>query len=210
MDISRRTFLKASVTGGLAVSALGFDLRPAHAAVRQLKIRNATEYRTVCPYCAVGCGTIAYVHGSGGLNTKNTVIHVEGDPDSPINGGTLCPKGASQMELAISPRLRHQPLLRRAGAAEWEEVDWDTAMDWFARKFKDSRDASFRERDDAGRVVNRATGSPGSAAPPSRTRTPTSSRRRCAPWAWSTSTTRPAYDTAPRWPVWPPRSAAGR
>ena len=59
MDISRRTFLKASVTGGLAVSALGFDLRPAQAAVRQLKIRNATEYRTVCPYCAVGCGTIA-------------------------------------------------------------------------------------------------------------------------------------------------------
>ena len=101
---------------------------------------------------------VSYVHGSGGLNTKNTVIHVEGDPDSPINGGTLCPKGASQMQLAISPRLRHQPLLRRAGASEWEEVDWDTAMDWFARKFKDSRDASFRERDDQGRVVNRADG----------------------------------------------------
>ena len=158
MDISRRTFIKAAAGGAVGVSALGFDLRPAHAAVRQLKIRNATEYRTVCPYCAVGCGTIAYVHGSGGLNTKNTVIHVEGDPDSPINGGTLCPKGASQMELAISPRLRHQPLLRRAGAADWEEVDWDTAMDWFARKFKDSRDASFRQRDDAGRVVNRADG----------------------------------------------------
>ena len=158
MDISRRTFIKAAATGGVAVSALGFDLRPAHAAVRQLKIQNATEFRTVCPYCAVGCGTIAYVHGSGGLNTTNTVIHVEGDPDSPINGGTLCPKGASQMQLAISPRLRHQPLLRRAGASEWEEVDWDTAMDWFARKFKDSRDASFRERDDQGRVVNRADG----------------------------------------------------
>ena len=158
MDISRRTFLKASVTGAAAVSALGFDLGPAHAAVRQLKIRNAREYRTVCPYCAVGCGTIAYVHGSGGLNTTNTVIHVEGDPDNPINGGTLCPKGASQMQLAVSPRLRHQPLIRRPGAADWEEIEWDEAMDWFARKFKDSRDASFIGEDEDGRTVNRVEG----------------------------------------------------
>ena len=122
MDISRRTFIKASVAGGAGLSALGFDLRPAYAAVRQLKIRNAKEYRTVCPYCAVGCGTIAYVHRSGGLNTTNTVIHVEGDPDSPINGGTLCPKGASQMQLAISPRLQHQPRFRDAGSSEWRDV----------------------------------------------------------------------------------------
>ena len=158
MSISRRTFLKSSLAGGMAVSALGFDLRPAHAAVRQLKISNAKEYKTVCPYCAVGCGTIAYVHGSGGLNTKNTVIHVEGDPDNPINGGTLCPKGASQMQLAVSPRLRHQPLLREAGSSVWKEVDWEFAMDWFARKFKDSRDGTFVEQDDEGRTVNRSTG----------------------------------------------------
>ncbi len=157
MDLSRRRFLSLSAAGA-GMSALGFDLKPAYAQVRQLKIRNAREYKTVCPYCAVGCGTIAYVHGSGGLNTKRTVIHVEGDPDSPINGGTLCPKGAAQMQLAISPRLRHQPLLRRAGATEWEEVDWDTAMDWFARRFKDSRDRTFVERDDAGRTVNRCEG----------------------------------------------------
>ena len=86
MAITRRTFLKASVGGAVGVSALGFDLTPAHAAVRQLKIRNAREYKTVCPYCAVGCGTIAYTHGSGGLNTTNTVIHVEGDPDNPRCG----------------------------------------------------------------------------------------------------------------------------
>ena len=158
MAISRRTFIKASVAGAAGISALGFNLQPAQAAVRQLKIRNAKEYRTVCPYCAVGCGTIAYVHGSGGLNTTNTVIHVEGDPDSPINGGTLCPKGASQMQLAISPRLRHQPLLRRAGAADWEEVSWEEAMTWFARRFKDTRDATFEEHDEQGRTVNRCTG----------------------------------------------------
>jgi len=158
MALSRRSFLKVSAAGGLGVSALGFDLKPAYAASRQLKIRNAKEYKTVCPYCAVGCGTIAYVHGSGGLNTVNTIVHVEGDPDSPINGGTLCPKGASQMGLALSPRLRKSPMLREAGASEWREVDWDFAMDWFARKFKDSRDNTFVDRDEQGRTVNRCEG----------------------------------------------------
>ena len=158
MDVSRRSFLKASAGSGLILSALGFDLRPAYAAVRQLKIRNAREYRTVCPYCAVGCGTIAYVHGSGGLNTTPTVIHVEGDPDNPINGGTLCPKGASQMQLTISPRLRKSPMFRDARSSEWREISWDDAMNWFARKFKEARDASFVERDEAGRTVNRCEG----------------------------------------------------
>ena len=158
MTVSRRGFLKASIAGGLGIGALGFDLEPAYAASRELKIRNAKEYKTVCPYCAVGCGTIAYVHGSGGLNTVNTVVHVEGDPDNPINGGTLCPKGASQMQLAISPRLRKSPMLREARSAEWREVDWDFAMDWFARRFKDSRDNTFVERDERGRTVNRCEG----------------------------------------------------
>ncbi len=158
MDISRRKFLRVSAAGSFALSTLGFDLRPAYAAVRQLKIRNAREYRTVCPYCAVGCGTIAYVHGSGGLNTTPTVIHVEGDPDNPINGGTLCPKGASQMQLAISPRLRKSPMFRDARSSEWREISWDDAMSWFARKFKETRDASFVERDELGRTVNRCEG----------------------------------------------------
>ena len=158
MDISRRKFLRVSAAGSFALSTLGFDLRPAYAAVRQLKIRNAREYRTVCPYCAVGCGTIAYVHGSGGLNTTPTVIHVEGDPDNPINGGTLCPKGASQMQLAISPRLRKSPMFRDARSSEWREISWDEAMSWFARKFKETRDASFVERDELGRTVNRCEG----------------------------------------------------
>lgn len=161
MDVSRRDFLRVSAAaagaGGL-VSSLGFDLEPAFAASRSLKISGAREYRTICPYCAVGCGAIAYVHGSGGLNTVPTVVHVEGDPDSPVNGGTLCPKGASQMQLAISPRLRKSPLLREARSGEWREVSWDFAMDWFARRFKDSRDATFVERDEQGRTVNRCEG----------------------------------------------------
>jgi len=157
MDVSRRGFLKVSATG-LGLSALGFDLRPAYAASRQLKIQNAREYRTVCPYCSVGCGTLAYVHGSGGLNTVKTLVHVEGDPDNPINGGTLCPKGASQMSLALSPRLQKSPLLRKPGSSEWEEIGWDEAMDKFARRFKESRDRTFVARDAEGRTVNRCEG----------------------------------------------------
>jgi formate dehydrogenase major subunit len=145
MDISRRDLLRSTalMAGGGLVSALGFDLRPAYAQSRELKM---------------GCGTIAYVHGSGGLNTVNSVIHVEGDPDSPINGGTLCPKGAAQMQLAVNPRLEKGPKYRAPGSSEWEDVDWDWAMDWFARKFKDSRDATFVERDERGRTVNRCEG----------------------------------------------------
>ncbi len=160
MDISRRDLLKATALagGGGLVSALGFDLRAAQAVSRELKISNAKEVRTVCPYCAVGCGAIAYVHGSGGLNTVSSVIHVEGDSDSPINGGTLCPKGAAQMQLAINPRLEKAPMYRAAGSSEWREVDWDWAMDWFARRFKESRDATFVERDEEGRTVNRCEG----------------------------------------------------
>lgn len=158
MDVTRRNFLKVSAAGGLGLSALGFDVAPAYAASRKLKISNAREYKTVCPYCAVGCGTIAYVRGSGGLNTVASVIHVEGDPDSPINGGTLCPKGASQMQLAMSPRVRTSPMLREGRSAEWRDVSWDFAMDWLARRFKDSRDATFVTRDEAGRTVNRCEG----------------------------------------------------
>ena len=140
MDISRRDLLKITglTGGGVLASSLGFDLRAATAVSRELKISNAKEFKTVCPYCAVGCGTIAYVHGSGGLNTVNSVIHMEGDPDSPINGGTLCPKGASQMRLAMSPRLEKGPKFRAARSSEWQEVDWDFALDWLARKFKDA------------------------------------------------------------------------
>ena len=157
MQISRRGFLKLSAAGAGA-GALGFDLGPARAASRRLKIQHAREVRTVCPYCSVGCGTLAWTHGSGGLNTVATLVHVEGDPDSPINGGTLCPKGASQMQLAVGPRLQKSPLFREAGATEWKEVDWDFAMDYCARRFKESRDRTFVERDADGRTVNRCEG----------------------------------------------------
>jgi len=161
MKLTRRGLFKltavAAGSGGL-VSGLGFDLRPVHAASRKLKINSAREYKTVCPYCAVGCGTIAYVHGSGGLNTVKSIVHIEGDGDSPINGGTLCPKGAAQMQLALSPRVRKTPLYRAPKSKEWKEVDWDFAMDLFAKRFKEARDRTFVAKDSQGRTVNRVEG----------------------------------------------------
>ena len=159
MNLSRRGLLKLSAAGaGGALSSLGFDLKPAYAASRSLKISHAREHRTVCPYCAVGCGTIVYVHGSGGLNTVPSVVHMEGDGDNPINGGTLCPKGASQMQLALSPRLQKSPLYREPRSGEWKKVGWDFAMDLLARRFKESRDNTFVEKDTQGRTVNRCNG----------------------------------------------------
>ena len=92
MDVSRRRFLKGSAAG-LGLSALGFDLKPAYAASRQLKFQNAREYRTVCPYCSVGCGTLAYVHGSGGLNTVKTIVHVKETPTARSTAARCAPKG---------------------------------------------------------------------------------------------------------------------
>ena len=92
MEFSRRTFLKGTVLGGAGLSVLGFDLAPAYAQTQSLKISRASEARTTCPYCAVGCGAIVYTIGDKAKNAIPQVVHVEGDPDHPVNRGTLCPK----------------------------------------------------------------------------------------------------------------------
>src|SRR5207302_3938652 len=88
---TRRTFLQL----GAAASVLGFDLAPALAQSRELKISRTTETRSTCPYCSVSCGVIIHTLGDRAKNVTAQVVHVEGDPDHPINRGTLCPKGAS-------------------------------------------------------------------------------------------------------------------
>src|SRR5881628_1695096 len=93
MSPTRREFLKISTIGGVAASVLGFDLAPAYAQVRELKIARTTETRSTCPYCSVSCGVIIHTLGDKSRNVKASVVHVEGDPDHPINRGTLCPKG---------------------------------------------------------------------------------------------------------------------
>ena len=95
MEVSRRTFVKTGVAGAVGLSVFGFDLTPLHAQAAALKISRTTETRSTCPYCAVSCGVIIHTIGDKAKNVTPQVVHVEGDPDHPINRGTLCPKGSS-------------------------------------------------------------------------------------------------------------------
>lgn len=151
--VSRRGLLKTGA--GVLTTAFGFDLRPAAAAVRELKIARTTQTHSVCPYCAVGCSVIIHTLGDKAQNVKPTVVHIEGDPTSPVNRGTLCPKGISLKEFVVNDRRLTKPRHRPAGGGEWQEIEWDEAIPRMARLIKDSRDRGFEQRDERGRLVNR-------------------------------------------------------
>lgn len=137
---SRRDFLRAGAgftLGGLF--GLGIDLRAAQAEARRFRIAGAREVPSVCPYCAVGCGQLVAVR-------DNRIINIEGNPDSPINQGTLCPKGAATFQLAVNENRVTKVWYRAPGATEWDKsrsLDW--AMDRIAQLVKETRDASFVE-----------------------------------------------------------------
>jgi formate dehydrogenase major subunit len=158
MNPTRRDFLKAGALGGVAATVFGFDLAPAYAQLRELKIARATETRSTCPYCSVSCGVLIYTLGDKAKNVTPQVIHVEGDPDHPINRGTLCPKGASLQQDILNPRRLLKPQVRRPGSDHWEDISWDTAIDEIGGWVKKTRDASFVETDEEGRTVNRCEG----------------------------------------------------
>jgi formate dehydrogenase major subunit len=137
MGVSRREFMKLSGSTVL-LGSLGVSLDPADAEAKQdLRIKDAKETKTVCPYCSVGCGI--NVHTKDGK-----VVNTEGDPDHPINEGTLCSKGASLYQLINNPLRLTKPKYRAAGAAEFKEVEWDWALDEIAKRVKDTRDRTFK------------------------------------------------------------------
>lgn len=159
--ITRRQFLGASAagaagTGALGVSALGFDLTEATQVKQRLRIDGATVSHSVCPYCAVGCALLAYTKQAD--DGRVELLQIEGDPDSPVNEGTLCPKGATSLELAVSRRRVPAPRYRAPGATEWSQVSWDFALEKLARNIKTSRDRTFVTSDGDGNVVNRCEG----------------------------------------------------
>ena len=158
MQISRRAFIQTTVVGGAGLSAFGFDVAPAYAQAKTLKIERTTETRSTCPYCSVSCGVIIHTLGDKAKNAIPQVVHVEGDPDHPINRGTLCPKGASLEQDIVNERRLLKPEVRRPGSDRWEDIGWDQAIDEIARAVKKTRDASFVEKDDQGRTVNRCEG----------------------------------------------------
>jgi len=138
MEITRRDFLKVSgAAGTVLMGGLGFDLSPAEAYARELRIKEAKETTSVCCYCSVGCGIL--------VHTKNgKVINSEGDPEHPISEGTLCSKGGSLYQVVNNPDRLLKPRYRSPGAAEWKEVEWDWALDQVARRIKDTRDRTFK------------------------------------------------------------------
>ncbi len=155
MDISRRTFIKTTAAVGVGLSAFGFDLAPVCAQTSGLKIDHTTETRSTCPYCSVSCGVIIHTLGDKAKNASPVLVHVEGDPDHPINRGTLCPKGASLQQDIINDRRLLKPQVRRPGSQHWEDISWDDAVGEIARWVKKTRDETFIEKDAQGRTVNR-------------------------------------------------------
>src|SRR5438445_3764655 len=158
MEISRRAFLQSAVAGGAALSAFGFDVAPVYAQAKTLKISRTSETRSTCPYCSVSCGVIIHTLGDRAKNVTAAVVHVEGDPDHPINRGTLCPKGAALKDDINNPNRIKRPLVRKPGSDKWEEASWEEAIPRIARLIKDTRDRTFVAKNAVGQTVNRCPG----------------------------------------------------
>ena len=156
MEVSRRDFLRYSVAtaSGTALAGLaasGVNLRPAVAQAQELRIKGAKATPSICPYCSVGCATLVHT-------VDGKIVNIEGDPRSPHNEGTLCPKGAATYQLHKNPNRATKVLHRKPGATAWEEVELDWAMDRVAELVKKTRDETFVERLANGALVNHTTG----------------------------------------------------
>ena len=157
MQVTRRQFFKvcAAGVGSSSLAMLGFMPTDALAEVRTFKLARATETRNTCPYCSVSCGILIYSQGDKAKNAFSEIIHIEGDPDHPVNRGTLCPKGAGLLDFVHSPnRLKH-PEYRAPGSKEWKRISWDDAFTRIAKLMKEDRDKNFEAKNKEGATVNR-------------------------------------------------------
>lgn len=159
---SRRQFLKLTGIGTAGIAAaelggLGFDLAFAGQRAARRKLEGTKQTASICPYCAVGCGTIV---SSKTENGRTSIVNIEGNPDSPINTGSLCPKGAATFQLAVNPLRTTKVLHRKPGAADWdaERMTREQAMDRITTLVADTRDATFVEKDANGKLINQTTG----------------------------------------------------
>jgi formate dehydrogenase major subunit len=157
VSVSRRQFLKLSAAGlsASSLAILGFSPNQVLAEVRQYKLARTTETRNTCPYCAVGCGILMYSLGDKAKNSPAEIIHIEGDPDHPVNRGTLCPKGAGLLDFVHSPNRLKYPEYRAPGSDKFVRVSWDDAFDKIARLMKNDRDKNFIAKNADGATVNR-------------------------------------------------------
>jgi formate dehydrogenase major subunit len=146
--LSRRQFLKLSAgamsgTAVAEVAGLRFDTAPIHARNHTRQIKQGKEVPSVCPYCAVGCGQIVTV-------ADGKIVDIQGNYDSPINEGTLCPKGAATYQLAVNPNRWTKAKYRAPYSDHWEDIDLEQAMDMVAERFKKTRDENFIEKVNVG------------------------------------------------------------
>lgn len=157
MQVTRRQFFRICTAGvgGSSLAMLGFSPTAALAEVRNFKLARATETRNTCPYCSVGCGVLIYSLGDKAKNAPGEVMHIEGDPDHPVNRGTLCPKGAGLLDFVHSPNRLKYPEYRAPGSKEWKRISWDEAFTRIAKLMKDDRDKNFIAQNDKGETVNR-------------------------------------------------------
>jgi len=163
MEMNRRKFLGSTGGAGALLGFLGLDAGRSAARAEELaaKLNAGRITTTICPYCAVGCGALVVSE-----KTDDDRWHVEGDPEHPINEGTLCPKGASLYQLANNEKRLTKALHRAPGADKFTEMEPEEAAKKIAARIKTTRDETFTEKNDAGDVVNRTTAiaSLGSAA----------------------------------------------
>src|SRR5213594_4605507 len=155
MQVSRRDFLRVTAGAGAGTAigglvGLGATLAPARAQAQELRIRDAKSVPSICPFCSVGCATLVQVKG-------DRIVNIAGDPRSPHNEGTLCPKGAAIYQLHVNPNRPTKVLHRAPGATEWEVWDLEWAMDRVAELIKKTRDETFVERLENGKLVNVTT-----------------------------------------------------
>ena len=157
MQFSRRQFFRISSAsvGGSTIALMGFSPTAALAEVRTFKLARTTETRNMCPYCSVSCGVLIYSTGDKSKNIKADIIHIEGDPDNPVNRGTLCPKGAGLLDMVKSASRLKYPEVRESGSSEWTRISWDDAISRIATHMKKDRDANFIEKNADGVTVNR-------------------------------------------------------
>lgn len=157
MQLTRRQFFKicGAGLGSSSIALMGFSPTEALAEVRTFKLARATETRNTCPYCSVACGLLLYSMGDKAQNAKSRIIHIEGDPDNPVNRGSLCPKGAALLDMVNSPNRVLRPQVREPGTSEWQDISWDDALDRIAKLMKEDRDANFIAKNEKGETVNR-------------------------------------------------------
>ena len=141
-DLNRRDFLRTSAAGGFALGgllSLGLDARAAADATSRLKFAHTRDVPSICPYCAVGCAQLVSVR-------EGKIVNIEGYPDSPVNRGTLCPKGAATYQLAVNPNRVTKVWYRAPNATEWDKTkDLEWAMNEIAKRVQETRDRTFKD-----------------------------------------------------------------